>query len=164
MVDVLTLATLYTLRIIAGAAAIAVPLTFWILAFSMFLFLSLALIKRFSELKQARDKRKEGNLRGRGYSPDDIEIVSTMGVASGYLSVLVLALYIQDSHTAILYRTPQFIWLACPLLLYWISRAWLITHRGQMHDDPIMFALKDPKSWMVAAGFVAVFALARLYA
>jgi 4-hydroxybenzoate polyprenyltransferase len=162
MVDVLTLAALYTLRIIAGAAAIAVPLTFWILAFSMFLFLSLALIKRFSELKVARDNGKEGNIRGRGYSSDDLEAVSAMGVASGYLSVLVLALYIQDSHTAMLYRTPQFIWLACPLLLYWISRAWLITHRGLMHDDPIVFALKDSKSWIVAAGFVVVFGLARL--
>lgn len=162
MIDVLTLAGLYTLRIIAGAAAVSVPLSFWLLTFSMFIFLSLAFIKRFSELKIARDKGREGNLRGRGYAHDDLEVVSSMGTSSGYLAVLVLALYIQDSHTATLYRTPQFIWLACPLLLYWISRAWLIAHRGQMHDDPIVFALKDAKSWVVAICFVFVFGLARL--
>ena len=160
-VDVLTLTVLYTLRIIAGAAAIAAPITFWILAFSMFLFLSLALIKRVSELKKTRDKGMDGNLRGRGYSPDDLPVISSMGIASGYLSVLVLALYIQDDETAELYRTPEFIWLACLLLVYWISRAWLITHRGQMHDA-IVFALKDKMSWLVAAGIAVVFTLAHL--
>jgi hypothetical protein len=87
-----------------------------------------------------------------------------MGTGAGYLAVLVLALYIQDSHTAELYPTPKFIWLACPLLLFWISRAWLIAHRGQMHDDPIVFALKDRVSWLVAGCFIAVFGLARLVA
>jgi 4-hydroxybenzoate polyprenyltransferase len=162
MVDVLTLAALYTLRIIAGAAAVVVPLSFWLLTFSMFMFLSLAFIKRFSELKLARDKGNAGNLHGRGYRHEDLEAVSSMGIASGYLAVLVLALYIQDSHTALLYHTPKFIWLACPLVLYWISRIWLITHRGEMHDDPIVFALRDTRSWLVAVGFVIVFALARV--
>lgn len=162
LVDVLALAALYTLRIIAGAAAVSVPLSFWLLTFSMFIFLSLAFIKRFSELKLARDSGRNENLRGRGYRSEDMEMVSAMGVASGYLSVLVLALYIQDSHTAILYHTPEFIWLACPLLLYWISRAWLIAHRGEMHDDPIVFALTDRKSWLVVTGFLICFALARV--
>ena len=164
VIDVLTLAGLYTLRIIAGAAAIGVPLSFWLLTFSMFIFLSLALIKRFSEIKVARDNGKEGQIRGRGYMQEDLEVVSSMGSAAGYLAVLVLALYIQDTHTAQLYATPKFIWLACPLLLFWISRAWLIAHRGQMHDDPIVFALKDRVSLVVAGCFIAVFGLARFVA
>ena len=162
IIDVLTLASLYTLRIIAGAAAISVPLSFWLLTFSMFIFLSLAFIKRFSELKSAREANLEGALRGRGYEHHDLELVSTMGIGSGYLAVLVLALYIQDGHTSELYRTPQLIWLACPILLFWISRAWLITHRGQMHDDPIVFAIKDRMSWLVGLCFLSVFGLAKI--
>ncbi len=162
IVDVMTLAVLYTLRIIAGAAAIAVPLSFWLLSFSMFIFLSLALMKRYSELKDAREARRSGSLRGRGYSAQDMELIATLGGSAGYTAVLVLALYIQDSHTAVLYAAPQFIWLACPLLLFWVSRAWLITHRGQMHDDPIVFALKDWVSWAVVALFAVVFILAKV--
>ncbi len=164
MVDVLTLAGLYTLRIIAGAAVIAVPLTFWLLSFSMFLFLSLAFIKRYSELKAARQNGQTKALRGRGYTSQDLELVANLGGSAGYTGVLVLALYIQDAHTASLYATPQAIWLACPLLLFWISRAWLIAHRGQMHDDPIVFALKDRISWAVAALFATVFVAARAIA
>ena len=128
----------------------------------MFIFLSLAFIKRFSELKSARQAKFDGLLRGRGYEHHDLELVSTMGIGSGYLSVLVLALYIQDSRTSDLYHTPQLIWLACPILLFWISRAWLITHRGQMHDDPIVFAIKDRMSWIVGLCFLGVFALAKI--
>ena len=164
MVDVLTLAGLYTLRIIAGAAAIAVPLTFWLLSFSMFLFLSLAFIKRYSELKAAHQNGQTKALRGRGYTSQDLELVANLGGSAGYTGVLVLALYIQDAHTASLYATPQAIWLACPLLLFWISRAWLIAHRGQMHDDPIVFAMKDRVSWAVAALFAVVFVAARVIA
>jgi 4-hydroxybenzoate polyprenyltransferase/phosphoserine phosphatase len=162
IIDVLTLASLYTLRIIAGAAAISVPLSFWLLTFSMFIFLSLAFIKRFSELKSARQANLDGLLRGRGYEHQDLELVSTMGIGSGYLAILVLALYIQDGRTSELYHTPQFIWLACPILLFWISRAWLITHRGHMHDDPIIFAIKDRMSWLVGLCFLGVFALAKI--
>lgn len=162
VVDVLTLAALYTLRIIAGAAAIDVAMSFWLLLFSMFIFLSLALIKRYSELKVARDAGKTGALRGRGYEPDDLELVSSLGGSSGFIAVLVLALYIQDGQAAHLYATPQLIWLACPVMLFWISRAWLIAHRGRMHDDPIVFALKDKVSWGVGAFMVGVLALARV--
>ncbi len=162
IVDVLTLAILYTLRIIAGAAAIAVPVSFWLLSFSMFIFLSLAFIKRYSELWSAHAEGRSGVLRGRGYEAQDLQLVSSLGGSAGYTAVLVLALYIQDSHTASLYATPALIWLACPLLLFWISRAWLIAHRGQMHDDPIVFALKDPVSLGVTAVFAAVFFLARI--
>lgn len=162
VVDVLTLAGLYTLRIIAGAAAIGVPLSFWLLAFSIFLFLSLAFIKRYGELRAARASGQRLTLRGRGYETQDLELVSSLGGSAGYIAVLVLALYIQDSHTASLYATPTFIWLACPLLLYWTSRAWLIAHRGHMHDDPIVFALKDRVSWAVAVLLIVVFVLAKV--
>ena len=162
VVDVLTLAALYTLRIIAGAAAIDVAVSFWLLLFSMFIFLSLALIKRYSELKVARDAGKSGALRGRGYEPDDLELVSSLGGSAGFIAVLVLALYIQDGQAAHLYATPQLIWLACPVMLFWISRAWLIAHRGRMHDDPIVFALKDKVSWGVGAFMVTVLVLARV--
>jgi 4-hydroxybenzoate polyprenyltransferase/phosphoserine phosphatase len=164
VIDVLTLASLYTLRIVAGAAAIAVQPSFWLLAFSIFFFLSLAFIKRFSELKAARSAGSQGGIRGRGYILEDLEMVSSLGVAAGYIAILVLALYVNDSHTAQLYRTPRFIWLACPLLLFWITRAWLIAHRGDMHEDPIVFALRDRVSWVLGACFVALFVLARVVA
>lgn len=163
VVDVLTLAALYTLRLIAGAVAVGVATSFWLLLFSMFIFLSLALIKRYSELKTARDAGQVGALRGRGYEPDDLELVSSLGGSAGFISVLVLALYIQDNHAAQLYAMPQLIWLVCPVMLFWISRAWLIAHRGRMHDDPIVFALKDKVSWAVGAFMVGVLALARLF-
>ena len=162
VVDVLTLAALYTLRIIAGAAAIDVSVSFWLLLFSMFIFLSLALIKRYSELKSARHSGKTGALRGRGYEPEDLELVSSLGGSSGFIAVLVLALYIQDGQAAHLYATPQIIWLACPAFLFWISRAWLIAHRGRMHDDPVVFALKDRVSWGVGVFLISVFFLARI--
>ncbi|MFS2004728.1 UbiA family prenyltransferase [Duganella sp. CT11-25] len=155
--DAITLAGLYTLRLIAGAAAFSVPLTFWMLAFSMFMFLSLALVKRYAELREARHRGDHGQARGRGYFPGDLEMISALGAASGYLSVLVLALYTQDHATVALYRQPQLIWLACPLLLFWVTRTWMLTHRGQMHDDPVVFALKDRASLAVGALFALIF-------
>jgi 4-hydroxybenzoate polyprenyltransferase/phosphoserine phosphatase len=160
VVDVITLAALYTLRIIAGTFAFKVSLTFWMLAFSMFTFLSLALVKRFAELREARANGKTEKARGRGYYPDDLNMISSLGASSGYLSVLVLALYIQDQATAALYARPHVIWLACPLLLFWFSRTWLLTHRGEMHDDPVVFAIKDRTSLLVGALFAAIFWLA----
>lgn len=155
MVDVVVLAALYTIRIIAGAAAVGAHLTFWLLAFSMFIFLSLALVKRYAEL-HATKARGLLKTRGRGYEASDLPLISSLGSAAGYLAVLVLALYIQDAKTASLYRHPQAIWLACPLLLYWISRTWIIAHRGQMHDDPVVFAIRDRVSLAIVAlcGFV----------
>lgn len=156
MVDVVVLAMLYTIRIVAGTAAIGAHLTFWLLAFSMFIFLSLALVKRYAELHsmQARGLVKT---RGRGYVSGDLPLISSLGTASGYISVLVLAMYIQDGNTAKLYRHAQLIWLACPLLLYWVSRTWIIAHRGQMHDDPIVFAARDRVSLAVVLLCAVVF-------
>ena len=150
MVDVVVLAMLYTIRIVAGTAAIGGNLTFWLLAFSMFIFLSLALVKRYAELHSMKE-RGLVKTRGRGYVASDLSLISSLGTSSGYLAVLVLALYIQDRNTASLYRHPQVIWLACPLLLYWISRTWIIAHRGLMHDDPIVFAARDRVSLAVVA-------------
>lgn len=160
MVDVITLAFLYTLRIIAGAAACGLTLTFWILAFSVFIFLSLAMVKRYAELHEMRDRGEEGNTGGRDYRLDDLQMVSSLGGASGYLSVLVLALYLNDPTAAALYSHPEYIWLACPILLFWISRTWLLTHRGLMSQDPVVFALKDRTSQLTGVVFLAVFLVA----
>lgn len=157
MLDVVTLALLYALRVIAGAAAMSLPITFWILAFCMFIFLSLAFVKRYTELYEARGNGQTDKAAGRGYYPADFELLASLGGSSGYLAVLVLALYINESSSGSLYRSPQWMWLACPLLLFWISRVWLIAHRGQMHDDPIVFALRDKVSLLVGVLFVIVF-------
>lgn len=159
--DVIALAMLYTLRLIAGVFVCGLTLTFWMLAFSMFIFLSLAFVKRYTELlREPQTKDKMEKTRGRGYCPDDLQMVASLGAVSGYLSVMVLALYIQDQTIISLYKHPKMIWLACPLLLYWISRTWLLTHRGQMHDDPIVFAMKDKISLLIATLFGVIFWLA----
>lgn len=160
MVDVVTLAMLYTIRVIAGAAAMSLVTTSWILAFCMFIFLSLAFVKRYTELCDARQQGKTERSAGRDYYPADFELLASLGGASGYLSVLVLALYINETATASLYQSPDWMWAACPLLLYWLSRTWLLAHRGQMHDDPIVFALRDRVSRWTGLAFLAVFALA----
>jgi len=160
IIDVVTLAMLYTLRIIAGTLLFHLVMTFWMLAFSMFIFLSLALVKRYAELLDARNKGDAERPGGRGYYPTDLNMISSLGAASGYLSVMVLALYIQDPNTAALYRNPQIIWMACPLLLYWISRTWMLTYRGEMHDDPVVFAIRDRVSLAVGGLFGLVFWLA----
>jgi 4-hydroxybenzoate polyprenyltransferase len=157
IVDAMTLAGLYTLRIIAGAAATAVPLSFWLLLFSVFLFLSLAFVKRFAELDALR-RRKLLRAQGRGYHVEDLGLLRSLGTAAGYLSVLVLALYINSPDIQSLYRQPKFIWMLCVLMLYWISRVWMKAQRGAMHDDPVVFALKDRVS--LAVGVLAVLTVA----
>jgi 4-hydroxybenzoate polyprenyltransferase len=158
MLDVVILALLYTTRILAGAAAIQSSPSFWLLAFSMFIFLSLAMIKRYTELLAAQ---KSANMKaaGRGYDVQDLPLIQSLGGASGYLSVLVLALYIDSTASQSLYRHPHYLWLICPLLLYWISRTWAIAHRGIMHDDPVVFALMDNVSrvlMLIAAAVVVL--------
>lgn len=160
MLDVITLAMLYTIRVVAGAFAMSLVITFWILAFCVFIFLSMAFVKRYTELRDARHRGKNDKAAGRGYYPGDFELLASLGGASGYISVLVLALYINDAAVGTLYRSPQWMWAACPLLLFWLSRVWLLAHRGQMHDDPIVFALRDSISRWVGGAFVIVFALA----
>lgn len=156
LIDVLVLAGLYTSRVIAGAAATGLGLSFWLLAFSMFVFLSLALVKRYSELLLVQAQERQG-AAGRGYQVVDLETLAHFGVASGYASVLVLALYINSDAVGTLYGTPQALWLICPLFLYWVSRVWLLARRDLMHEDPILFAIEDRRShwlFLVMAGIV----------
>ncbi len=145
IVDVLALAGLYTLRLIAGAAAITVTLSFWLLAFSMFLFLSLALVKRYTEVLGLRNEGR-AEAPGRGYLTVDLETLAHFGTASAYMSVLVLALYINSEKVKELYTHPEVIWLLCPIMLYLVSRIWLLARRDQLHEDPVVFALKDRAS------------------
>jgi len=154
--DVILLAGLYTLRIIAGALATGISLSFWLLAFSMFVFLSLALVKRVAELVEVRKKEVAdgvslGKLRGREYATEDVIVLQSLGAASGYLSVLVLALYIHSPEVSDLYRSPELLWLIAPLMLLWVTRLWVVTARGYMDEDPIFFAAKDPETWATGA-------------
>ena len=150
VVDVLLLAGLYTLRVLAGIAAADVRFSTWLLAFSMFLFLSLAFLKRYTEVN-AMDGAATEQVRRRGYIRGDREWLGSMGGASGYLSVLVLALYINSEQVVALYRNPLLLWLICPLLLFWTSRMWLLAHRGRIHDDPIVATVRDPVSYLLGA-------------
>jgi len=159
LIDALALAGLYTLRIIAGAAAVSVPLSFWLLLFSVFLFLSLAFVKRFAELDSLRKQRRLSAV-GRGYHVEDLSLLQSLGTASGYLSVLVLALYINSPQIEVLYSRPKVIWMLCVLMLYWVSRIWMVAQRGKMHDDPVVFALKDRQSLGIGLLAAVVVALA----
>lgn len=160
MIDVLTLAGLYTVRIVAGAAATDIPLSFWLLLFAIFIFLSLAIVKRYAELHAMR---KQGQLKasGRGYQVEDLALLQSLGGSSGYISILVLALYVNSPDISVLYQHPKVVWMLCPIMLYWVSRVWMQTHRGHMHDDPLVFALKDRISLLtgLAAAAVLFFAI-----
>ncbi len=156
LLDVIMLAGLYTLRIFAGAMAIQVEVSFWLLAFSMFMFFSLALVKRCSELYLMQENNV-ASLNGRGYQTSDYAIIQTMGIASGYAAVLVFALYIDSKAVTEYYSHPKVLWLLCPILWYWLNRMWIKTSRGQMHDDPVMFSLSDPVSWCAIFSGAIVF-------
>jgi 4-hydroxybenzoate polyprenyltransferase len=149
LLDTLCLGGLYTIRIIAGGFATQVTPSFWLLAFSMFLFLSLAIAKRYAELQLVQGSGG-GGLPGRGYSTEDMPLLACCGIVSGYLSVLVLAFYV-NSGAIMHYTRPRLLWPLCVLLLYWVSRVWLVTTRGRMHDDPVNFALTDRPSLFIAA-------------
>lgn len=158
MVDVLALAGLYAVRVIAGGAATKIIPTFWLLAFTMFIFLSLAMAKRYSELKMMMASGRT-KTSGRGYTVDDAPLLQSCGVAAGYISVLVMALYVNSGMAESLYSKPEFLWFLCPLLLYWMTRIWIKTSRGQMDDDPVSFTLQDRPSLIVASvGLVLVWA------
>ena len=142
IIDICVLAGLYTMRIFAGGAASGIDLSIWLLAFSAFFFLSLAAVKRQAELVDL-GKRKETMISGRGYETHDLPIIAMISVASGYISVLVMMLYINSPNVTILYQTPEILWGVCCILLYWLTRTIMLTHRGRMHDDPVIFAATD---------------------
>jgi 4-hydroxybenzoate polyprenyltransferase len=161
MLDVLSLAGLYTLRILAGGAAVGIAASFWLLAFSLFLFLSLAFVKRYSELLAVlADGRDEAH--GRGYRTADLPLIQVLGIVAGFSAVLVMALYINGETVVRLYRHPELMWLTVPILLYWISRMWVKAHRGEMHDDPVLFSMRDRVSLMSGVLFLGVLWLATL--
>ena len=159
LLDVILLAGLYTMRIMAGSASVDIWPSSWLLAFSTFIFLSLALVKRYAELVIIH--AETGKVPVRGYQIIDKELLASLGSGSGYVAVLVLAIYISSGKAEILYTRHHFIWLLCPLLLYWISYVWLIAHRGAMLDDPLVFALKDRVSQitLLLAGVVFLLAM-----
>jgi 4-hydroxybenzoate polyprenyltransferase len=159
LVDVLGLAALHTLRILAGNAAAAITLSSWLLAFSMFLFLSLALVKRYAELRITQD---QSGLKkaGRGYHAEDIEALSQLGMASGCTCALIMALYVDSAAVKELYRHPEVIWLICPIILYQMARVWFLARRGQMPDDPLVFMIRDWRSQLMGVLVVAIMVVA----
>jgi 4-hydroxybenzoate polyprenyltransferase len=150
LVDCMTLTALYTARLVSGAIAVSVPLSFWLLAFSIFIFLSLAFVKRYAEL-HVQTAAGKTDIAGRGYVGSDASVIQMLGTASGYSAVMVLALYINSSAVVRLYSLPQALWFCIPLVIYWISRMWVKTHRGEMLDDPVLFAIRDRTSLLVLA-------------
>jgi 4-hydroxybenzoate polyprenyltransferase/phosphoserine phosphatase len=146
--DVFMLAMLYSIRIFAGGIVIDVPLSFWLIAFSAFIFLSLALVKRYSELIQINDQTSL-EIRGRQYSLQDINLLEIMGIVSGFMSIVVLSLYINSKEVTLLYTNPKVLWALSILFLFWISRIWHKAIRGEMTDDPILFAIKDKSSYFI---------------
>ncbi len=155
LLDVLFLAGLYTLRLVAGHVATNIPWSEWLLTFSMFIFLSLALMKRFQEIETVREQNGH-ELKGRGYTAHDRKSVVTLGIISGVAAVIVLGLYVNSEQVVKLYAHPKLLLLACPLLLAWICRVWFLTYRGDMHDDPTAFAFKDWASYVIGALTLAV--------
>lgn len=147
--DVITLACLYTIRIFAGSVAVGVTTSFWLFTFSVFLFLSLAYLKRYTEL--AFKTGPDELVKGRGYLPSDLEMITIAGMAAGMTSILVLALFINAAQADPAYRTPDILWLLCLLLLYWINRVWMMARRGEVEGDPVAFAMRDRRSLVVGA-------------
>lgn len=160
ILDVLLLSSFYILRLIAGASAIEVVPSFWLLNFSFFIFLSLALMKRYNELKSHTPINSKPT---RGYRTDDIPMLYNFGISTAVAAILVLCQYINDEQASIQYKSPLFIWLACPVLFYWIVRSWLISHRGEMDEDTLLFAIKDRASLISAGLMFAILSMAKLY-
>jgi 4-hydroxybenzoate polyprenyltransferase len=158
LLDIIVLACLYTLRILAGVAVVSAEPSFWLLGFAMFLFSSLAALKRFIEIQSRPAHLLEAHSL-RAYIPQDQPIIGMIGIANGFLAVLVLAFYLNSSEVSLLYGRVAILWLLCPLLMYWIGRIWLLASRSLVHDDPVVFALRDRTSYLVlVAGLAILFA------
>jgi 4-hydroxybenzoate polyprenyltransferase len=159
LVDVLVLSGLYTLRLQAGSAATQTPISHWLAGFSVFLFLSLAIVKRFAELENLRASNSPPK-NGRGYLVADIEQLRSFGTSSAYAAVVVFSIYISSQSVMTLYRQPSLLWLMVPLMLLWLSRVWLLASRGQLNEDPVVFALTDRMSLLIGVVVVVVALLA----
>ena len=158
LIDVITLSLLYTLRVISGGAVISLETSPWLLAFSIFLFVSLAFIKRYSELDNIKSNN-DLKIMGRGYYSSDAPIIQSLGISSAFCAILVFALYINSPEIIVLYDFIQIIWLCIPVLIFWLSWMWISANRGQMHDDPIMFAFKDKYSVLSGIAFILIIIL-----
>ena len=156
--DVFALALLYTVRVIAGGAALAISLSSWLLAFSMFVFISLAYLKRYIEIVALA----EGQAKGRGYVKEDAETIFSLGIANATAATVVLAFYVNSAEVKTLYHEPELLWLLCLLMLYWSNRIWIGAKRGKINDDPVIFAIKDRISQYIFAAMVAVVLAARI--
>ncbi len=150
LLDVIALALLYTSRLIAGALAVQQTLSFWLIIFSLFIFTSLAMVKRYSELYNLKSRNKLSST-GRGYTVNDLALVMQLGVSSGLIAILVIALYIHDPVIMAKYSHYMWLWSIVPALLYWVGYIWVITSRGQMNEDPVLFASRNLNSYLVAA-------------
>ncbi|TAE77372.1 MAG: UbiA family prenyltransferase [Verrucomicrobia bacterium] len=159
LADIFLLAFLYLSRLVAGILISEAVISFWLFAFTFLLFLSLAAAKRFVELN-AHSGTGETKLHGRGYQTRDLPLLSQLGIASGIASCIVLGLYSNSPQVTALYRHPEWFWGICIASLQWITRIWLLSHRGEMHDDPVVFALKDPITWLTGAAGIACLLLA----
>ena len=146
VLDVMLLAGMYALRVLVGGVAAEIEVSEWLLAFSIFLFTSLAFAKRHAELARHAEEQAGERLRGRGYGVGDLSIIESIGPTAGYMAVLVLALYINSPEMKVLYTRPWALWMICPLMLYWVTRIWFIVKRGELDEDPVVFALRDKVS------------------
>ncbi|MFZ0687763.1 MAG: UbiA family prenyltransferase [Terriglobales bacterium] len=162
LLDVFVLSSFYSFRILAGALISATPLSQWFLAFSMFFFLSLAMAKRYSELLHASNLVAAGN-SGRGYHVGDRELLLSLGTGSSFSAVVIFSLYVHGQDVRLLYSSPEFLFLLCPIVLYWLSRNWLLAHRGELKEDPVTLAIRDPVSYGVAMASAVVIAASMMH-
>jgi len=162
LVDVFTLSLLYTLRVIGGHISSGVPFSPWFSTFMVFFFLSLALCKRVSELHPLVENHAQSAAPGRAYLPGDIWLLKCLGVSSGFLASVVLGLYVDSPRVVGLYSRPYLLWCLVPLLVYWISRVWMVAHRGAMSEDPVWFALKDRQSHLLGLAAAVILLLATI--
>lgn len=153
LLDVICLASLYTIRVVAGSTLVDAPLSQWFLAFSIFFFFSLALVKRVAELRPLMTESAQ-TVAGRGYAAPDVQMLTSLGTGASMASALVYCLYITSEEITLLYHHPTLLWIGLPLFLYWSARVWLLTARDRMHEDPVVFALRDRMSYLIAAGFL----------
>lgn len=159
LLDVICLAGLYTIRVVAGSTLVDAPLSQWFLAFSIFFFFALALVKRVAELRPLVAEPAQ-SVAGRGYAAPDLPMLTSLGTGASMASALVYCLYITSTEVTRLYHHPKVLWMGLPLFLYWIARVWLLTARGKMNEDPVVFALRDRMSYLIALGFLVTVWLA----
>jgi 4-hydroxybenzoate polyprenyltransferase/phosphoserine phosphatase len=155
LLDVFVLSGLYTVRIMAGSAATGIPMSPWLAGFGVFFFLSLAFVKRFSELESLRERGVSVS-NGRGYFVSDLEQLRALGTGAMYAAVVVLSIYINNPETNMLYKHPVRLWMVVPVLLLWLSQVWMLASRGEMHDDPVVFAITDKRSLLLGVLMAAV--------